>query len=49
MSKFYVRSGNSSRELPIDEIPKYVGKEVQAQLMSFKARSSPDFVSLPLN
>jgi hypothetical protein len=24
--KFYVRSGNSSRELPIDEIPKYVGE-----------------------
>ena len=24
--KFYVRSGNSSRELPIDEIPKYVGQ-----------------------
>jgi hypothetical protein len=24
--KFYVRSGNSSRELPIEEIPKYVGE-----------------------
>lgn len=26
MEKFFVRSGNSSRELPIDEIPKYVGE-----------------------
>ena len=25
VEKFYVRSGNSSRELPIEEIPKYVG------------------------
>jgi len=24
--KFYVGSGNSSRELPIDEIPKYIGE-----------------------
>ena len=26
VEKFFVRSGNSSRELPIDEIPKYVGQ-----------------------
>jgi hypothetical protein len=26
VERFFVRSGNSSRELPIDEIPKYVGQ-----------------------
>jgi hypothetical protein len=28
--KFFVRSGNSSRELPIDEIPKYVGQRFKS-------------------